>query len=72
MIKRFCFAHDDDGHSYLIPLTLREKFNKDMEHAYSTDDFGCVDWVDEYRCGNETGYSFLSPELIRKPGEGGE
>lgn len=62
---RYCFAHDDDGHVYLIPLGLRKKFNEDMEEAYNTDDFGIVDWVDSYRCDSETGYSFENPEVIK-------
>lgn len=61
---KYCFAHDDDGHNYLIPLSLKERFYHDMEKAYGLDDFSIVDWVDEYRCGSVTGYSFENPEAI--------
>jgi hypothetical protein len=66
MTQRWCFRSDDDGHYYLIPLELAKKFSSDMNKAYETDDFGIVDWVDEYRCSYHTScYSFTNPELIK-------
>jgi hypothetical protein len=60
---RWCFASDDDGHDYLIPVELREKFKADMEKAYSSDDFSGVDWVDQYRTGCHINcYSFADPK----------
>lgn len=63
---KYCFARDNDGHNYLIPLHLKEKFNTDIEKAYGSNDFSVVDWVDEYRCGSITGYSFENPEIIER------
>lgn len=64
--QRWCFREDDDGHDYLIPLELTEKFRVDMEVAYETDDFSIVDWADEYRCECWIGcYSFSNPQLIK-------
>jgi hypothetical protein len=64
--QRYCFLSDDDGHDYMVPLELRDKFQKDMEEAYRIEDFGIVDWVDEYRCGyHPSCYSFTDPKLYR-------
>lgn len=70
MSERWCFLSDDDGHDYLVPLRLRAKFQKDMEQAYSTDDFSCVDWVDQYRTGCHIGcYSFTDPSDTKGDGD---
>jgi len=62
MGKRWCFVHDNDGHLYLIPWGLKDKFYKDMETAYDTDDFTDVDWVDKYRSSFPvSSYSFFGP-----------
>jgi hypothetical protein len=60
--ERWCFAKDDDGHDFLIPAKLKEKFDKDMEEAYVTGNFGLVDWTSEYRCCHPSWYTFTDPK----------
>ena len=62
MSDRWCLASDDDGHYYVIPLDLKEKFETDMTSAYASDDFSGVDWVDQYRTsGSIYCFSFTDP-----------
>ena len=63
--KRWCFRKDDDGHNYLIPAEMGQKFRDDMEVAYVTDDFGGVEWVDQYCCDSPEGFTFTAPEAQR-------
>jgi len=36
---RFCFEKDDDGHDYLIPWELRDRFNKLVEDEDNWEEF---------------------------------
>ena len=63
--KRFCFMRDDDGHVYLIPAHLKEKFMRIEEDAYLQRDFTkFIDQFNQYRVGwSESAYSFTDPKL---------
>ena len=62
--QRFRFMEDDDGHVYLIPAELREKFLEMEEDGYTTGDFNkFIDTFDQYRKGYSISvYSFTDPQ----------
>lgn len=63
--ERWCFCRDDDGHTFLVPLYERERFNRDMQIAYGTESWDIVQWCQEYRCDNPQEYSFEDPKVIK-------
>lgn len=66
--KRFRFMTDDDGHVYLIPADMREKFLEMEEDVYLTvlDQGGVekfIETFDQYRVGSSvSAYSFTDPQ----------
>lgn len=67
---RYCFRKDEDGHNYLIPVTLRAKFDylitklenlpDYLDEWYSlSDDFNHIFY--EYRCDSPESYTFRDP-----------
>ena len=72
--QRFCFARDDDGHDYLIPLELRTEFKDEMERRlnlpWGGNDYRAAsnsfeEKFGEMRIGESlTNYSFIDPAGI--------
>lgn len=59
MNERFQLVSDDDGHWYIVPLTLVNEF-------YAADDDTLNAKFDEYRTGGSPAlYSFTDPQLVK-------
>lgn len=64
--KRFCFVKDEDSHLYLLPLELKDKFEKVCEESYQSDEFDEFENLfSQYRQGsNISSFSFSDPKEI--------
>ena len=74
--QRFRFAKDDDGHDYLIPANLKEKFDEWLEHqgrlwepGLSDEEFKRIEAeysgpdFNDYRADyHPSNYTFLDPQ----------
>jgi hypothetical protein len=66
--KRFCFVSDNDSHSYIIPLEMRQEFSDLLEDSEKQDDYDLFNIrFDKYRCNmHPNWYSFTDPKEIDK------